>query len=260
MRILKLVLTFLSFFLFLATALLGHAFVTVIAPARRWHVLSSLTFILINGLKVILGLRLKTVGQKHILEERGHFIISRHLSYLDGIVLGSLLPAVFVSKREICRWPVIGPVVAVSGTIFVDRTRKQKVSECIGRIREMLRRGINVFVFPEGTSSDGSQVRPFQTVFFQAAVEAGAPVVPVTITYEKLDGRAFTKENRDDICWYGGMNFFRHLWNLLRFRRIDIRVEIHEKFLTRHYENGAGSRKVLSRKCHNFITDEAGLI
>jgi 1-acyl-sn-glycerol-3-phosphate acyltransferase len=206
-----------------------------------------------------LGLKINLKGRLETLNERGNFIISRHLSYLDGIVLGGLLPAIFVSKKEIKNWPVIGWVVAISGTIFVDRINKTKIFDSVQEIAQTLEKKLNVLVFPEGTSTDGSSLKSFQTVFFKAPVVARAGIVLITIAYQYLDDIQFDWRNRDEICWYGGMNFFKHLWNLLKYKRIDADVTIHEKFLTASYEDNSLNRKNISQKCYDFIAEAAGL-
>lgn len=259
MRVIKIISIFFSFFIFLLVACLAHVLITFLWPPSRWQVLSYLTHLLIRFLSLILGLKINLKGRLETLTEKGNFIISRHLSYVDGLVLGRLWPAIFVSKKEIRNWPVIGWVVAVSGTIFVDRGHKNKTSAAVQTITKTLEKKINVFIFPEGTSTDGSSLLPFQAVFFKAPIIAGANIVPVTITYRSLDGVEFGWKNRDEICWYGGMNFFEHLWNLLKYKCLEVDVVIHEKFLTSSYGHNSLSRKQISQKCYDFIAETGGL-
>jgi len=259
MRILKAISVFLSFLIFLLVAIFVHILITIIRPSRRWQVMSYLAYLLMKFLGFILGLKINLKGRLETLKERGNFIISRHLSYVDGLVLGGLLPAIFVSKKEIKSWPVIGWVVAISGTIFIDRVNKTKIFDSVQKIAQTLGKKLNVLVFPEGTSTDGSSLKPFQTVFFKAPVVARAGIVPITITYRYLNGVSFDWENRNEICWYGGMNFFKHLWNLLKYKRIDVDVTVHEKFRTSSYEDNSLGRKNISQKCYDFIAGAAGL-
>jgi len=259
MRIVKAISVFLSFFVFLIVAVFAHVLITVIRPSRRWQAMSYLAYLLIKFFGFILGLKINLKGRIETLNERGNFIISRHLSYLDGIVFGGLLPVIFVSKKEIKSWPVIGWVVAISGTIFVDRRNRNKIFDSVQAIAKTLEKKINVFVFPEGTSTDGSSLKPFQTVFFKAPVVARAGIVPITIAYQNLDDIQFDWKNRDEICWYGGMNFFKHLWNLLKYKRIDVDVTVHEKFLTASYGDNSLNRRNISQRCYDLIAGAAGL-
>ena len=58
------------------------------------------------------------------LERGGYVIIANHVSYVDGIVLGSIFPILFVSKREVKKWPIVGQWNVLCGTVFVNRQRK----------------------------------------------------------------------------------------------------------------------------------------
>lgn len=229
MRFIKLIAILASFLIYFIIALCLHFVVTFISPSSRWSWMSVLTFHLIKLLRLLLGIRVKVQGSLEDLKKGGNFVITRHISYIDGLVLGGLVPAAFVSKREIESWPIIGWVVAISGTIFIDRDRKMEISNAIEKIIKFLKQKINVFVFPEGTSSDGSSIFSFQSVFFQAPLTAGASIIPVIISYERIDGVQFNEKNKDDICWYGKMLFFQHLWRVLSFKCIEDQVTVYKK-------------------------------
>jgi 1-acyl-sn-glycerol-3-phosphate acyltransferase len=149
-------------------------------------------------------------------------------------------------------------VVTVSGTVFVDRSRKNKISEALDRMVGLLKKQINVVVFPEGTSTDGSMIRPFQTVFFQVPLAAGIPILPVKISYLAIDGIKVNDINKNDLCWYGQVSFFNHLWNLFRFRSIDVQVEIHEKIDVTSYVNNSQDRKRMAQLCYDVICEASG--
>ena len=81
--------------------------------------------------------------------------VSNHLTYLDILVYGAVRPFVFVAKSEVRRWPLLGTLAKLGGTIFVDRGRSLQVAEASRQIEQGLRDGLPVLLFPEGTSSDG---------------------------------------------------------------------------------------------------------
>ena len=124
------------------------------------------------------------------------------------------------------------------------------VDETIKKLRE----GANVLIFPEGTSTDGDRLLPFQTVSFAPPLIAGAAVVPVTLTYTAINDQPVSPVNRDQIYWYGEMEFMSHFWNLLGLRRIEVSVTIHPKIESSHYENNSSGRKQLSRDCYEIIS------
>lgn len=254
-RRLKFIGIFLSFIIFFVLASLGHIAVTLF-PFKRWHLMSRGTRILMRLLQKILGLQIKVEGHTEYLQEQGNLIISRHVSYTDGLILGGLLPAILVSKKNVQRWPLFGQVIAISGTVFVDRGNN-KVFDYIDRMISLLKSKITVIIFPEGTSTNGAVVKPFQTVFFQVPLEVKTDIIPMTISYLYLDGRRITQANQDHVFWYGQTSFFKHLWNLLQFNRIDVTVTVHEKIKAETFTNSSVGRKTLSQRCQEFISSRA---
>jgi len=206
-----------------------------------------------NLLRILLNVRITVEGARDGLAAGGHFIVSNHLGYLDGIVLGSLFPVIFVTKRQVKRWPVIGQLLTLLGTIFVDRENKNDILRVVNRICKTLRQKANVLVFPEGTSTNGEKLLPFQSAFFAAPLTAHAAVVPVTLTYKLIDQQPVSAVNRDRIYWYGDMSFAPHLWDLLGANRIEVSVKIHPAIKTSKLQNDSQARKQLSQSCHEVI-------
>lgn len=115
-------------------------------------------------------------------------IVSNHVSWLDIWVINAVVPVRFVAKSDIRRWPVVGFLVAGSGTIFIERQKKQDTIRTNRAIVQALTRGEHVAMFPEGTTTDGTQVKPFHASLFQPAVGAGARVVVTALRYVSRDG------------------------------------------------------------------------
>ncbi|MEZ5730003.1 MAG: lysophospholipid acyltransferase family protein [Burkholderiaceae bacterium] len=113
----------------------------------------------------------------------GQMLLLNHLSWLDIFVIDALAPATFVAKSEIARWPLLGTLVAAVGTEFIERGRRHAVHRVIERLDAKLGAGTRVAVFPEGTTTDGRRLLPFHGNLAQAAINAGAPVVPVGLRY-----------------------------------------------------------------------------
>jgi len=112
------------------------------------------------------------------------FIAANHVSWLDIWVINSVCPTLFVAKSEIRGWPVFGWLAARVGTLFIERARRTDTRKVNDRIVARLAlAGERIAVFPEGTTTDGSVVRPFHASLFLPAVDAGARVHPVAIRY-----------------------------------------------------------------------------
>jgi 1-acyl-sn-glycerol-3-phosphate acyltransferase len=127
-----------------------------------------------------LGIRLNSRGR---WPTRRALIVANHISWLDVVAMLAVAPARLLAKREVRRWPVIGALAAAGGTIFVDRARPRALPGTVARVAAALRAGGVVAVFPEGTTWCGAASGRFRPAMFQAAVESGAMVVPVTIGY-----------------------------------------------------------------------------
>lgn len=110
-------------------------------------------------------------------------VVANHVSWLDILVLQSQLPGLFVAKAEVRRWPLIGRMAQVCSTIFVERASRQSARSMVEDTLKALGQGYSVVAFPEGTSSDGSDLGVFHTNIFEAAIRARTPVQPVALGY-----------------------------------------------------------------------------
>ena len=142
-------------------------------------------------------------------------LVSNHLSYLDILVYSSLSPCVFVSKKEVRRWPIFGLMACMAGTVFIDRARSSDARRVNSEMHHALGLGAVVILFPEGTSSDGTSVLPFRPALFEGPISAGESITPAHLRYEVSDGSPET-----DVCYWGEMTFFPHLLRLLSRRGV----------------------------------------
>ena len=81
--------------------------------------------------------------------------------------------------------------------------------------------GVNIVMFPEGTTSDGKQIKPFKSSLFNLPACRNFTVSPVSIRYTGIDGKYATPEMLDTIAWYGDMQLVPHFWNLLGLQSIE---------------------------------------
>jgi 1-acyl-sn-glycerol-3-phosphate acyltransferase len=158
----------------------------------------------------IVGARVVVSGKP---PKRPFFLVSNHLSYLDIPVLASRIPGVFVAKKEIRSWPVIGFLCYCMGTIFIDRSSRRDIPRVLARLDRVMRFGEGVMIFPEGTSSQGASVLPFRPPLLEAAAASDVPVSCAALRYATADGEA---PAHLAVCWWGGMAFSSHLIELLK--------------------------------------------
>ncbi|MFD4024501.1 lysophospholipid acyltransferase family protein [Streptomyces sp. NPDC058576] len=114
----------------------------------------------------------------------GELVVANHISWLDIPLVAAVLPGRMVAKSEIRRWPLLGPLAALGGTLFIDRDRLRALPAAVRTIATALRSGSRVVVFPEGSTWCGrGRGGAFRPAAFQAAIDAGATVRPVRIAY-----------------------------------------------------------------------------
>jgi 1-acyl-sn-glycerol-3-phosphate acyltransferase len=139
-------------------------------------------------------------------------VVSNHLSYLDIVAISAVMPCFFVAKIEIGGWPFFGRAARSGGTIFVDRGSRESAISVAEQMKERLQLPIEVpvLLFPEGTSTDGSEVIRFHSRLIDPATSLGVPITTAAIRYKIHDG---TPER--ELCWYGDETFVDHLWKVL---------------------------------------------
>jgi 1-acyl-sn-glycerol-3-phosphate acyltransferase len=108
--------------------------------------------------------------------------VANHESLGDILVLfGLYRPFKWVSKREVFRWPFLGWNMRYNDYVPLVRGDKHSIAKMMDHCRSWLDRGVPVLMFPEGTRSPDSEVKPFKDGAFRLACEAGCPVVPIVL-------------------------------------------------------------------------------
>lgn len=253
MRLLKLtaLLSLWAFFFVLVTAV--HLWTSILGLPNRWKIVTRLNRNFNLLMRTILNIKVTVEGDEGQLERGGDVIIANHMSYVDGIVLGSIFPIVFVSKREVKSWPIVGQWNVLCGTIFINRQRKERIGATITEMSRKLQQEVNILLFPEGTSTNGERLLPFQTVPLAAPMRSRAIIVPTTVVYKSIDDKPVSAANRDLIYWYGDMDFVPHFWKLLALRSVEVLVTIQPKIECFRYPNNSAGRKKLAEDCYNRV-------
>jgi len=171
--------------------------------ARAWY----------RACQKICGLRVRVHGAPSVRDRT--LFCANHVSYLDIIVLGALADARFVAKKDVATWPLFGLLAKLADTLFVTRDRRAALGDC-AELKDALDAGHKLFLFPEGTSSNGLSVLPFRSTLFAAVepqrTQPDVVMQPVSITYARYaDGRKLKGELTDLYAWYGDMTLAGHL-------------------------------------------------
>ena len=253
MRLLKFA-AFLSLWVvFFVLVAIVHLWISILGLPNRWKILSRLNRNYTLLLRLILNIKVTIAGDEGQLERGGYVVIANHVSYVDGIVLGSIFPIVFVSKREVKKWPIVGQWNVLCGTIFINRQRKNEMGTMVCEMTRKLRQEANVLLFPEGTSTNGEKMLPFQTVPLAAPLRSRSIILPVNLAYQTIDEQPVTAANRDFVYWYGDMDFVTHFWNLLGRRGVEVLVTVQPKIECFRYADNSAGRKKLAEDCYNRV-------
>jgi 1-acyl-sn-glycerol-3-phosphate acyltransferase len=132
-------------------------------------------------------------GLDELRKHRGCVFVSNHQSLMDIPALVQFLPCYtsFIAKQELRSIPIFGSASALVGTLFVDRSRGAE-NASLKVIHTLLRRGISILIFPEGTRSADGRLGNFKRGGFVMAIEAQVPIIPITI----LDSRFVLPKNK----------------------------------------------------------------
>lgn len=163
-----------------------------------------------RGSARILGMSIETNGNP---PAAASLLVANHLGYLDIVLLAACLPTVFVAKRDVRRWPLIGALATLAGTIFVDRDAPRDAVRAAGSIEAALAGGDTVVLFAEGTSTRGDRVLPLKPALLEPAARAGWAVRYAAVSYRTAPGQPPADEA---VCWWGEMEFLPHLVGVTR--------------------------------------------
>ena len=140
-------------------------------------------------------------------------VVTNHQGYFDVVVLAAHLRGSFVTSVEVEKAFFLGHMAKVGGSLFVERRDPRRMRSDMRQLRDTIDDGFPVYLFPEGTSSNGQNVLPFKAALFAAA--GRAPVQPASITYSQIAGRRPVQSRLNRIAWYGDMTFPDHMIMML---------------------------------------------
>lgn len=165
-------------------------------------------------LLAIVAVRVRVCGK--MPEAPGRILfVANHISWLDIWILKHCMPAHLIAKSEIRSWPLIGWLAHQVGTLFIERERRLDTGRVMQEISAALQRGECLCLFPEGTTSDGTELKPFKGGLLQAAIDTRAMVWPVALRYPNPDGSVNV-----GIAYHGTTTLWQSLKAVLSQREI----------------------------------------
>ncbi len=153
--------------------------------------------------------------------------VSNHSSYVDILTLGTFISARFVAKQEVAKWPIMGRLATMQGTLYIDRSRTA-IADGTDKLLTSIDQGESLILFPEGTTSDGCRILPFGSSFFDVAMKKNMTVQPITVTYAGWDGLPMPLFMRKFCGWVSpDIDMISHLWSLVQLGTVQVIVELH---------------------------------
>lgn len=131
----------------------------------------------------VAGLDVSVEGEEHLWSHRPAVFIFNHQSATDALIISRLLRRDFtgVAKTEMKSNPLVGTVLRAVGTVFIDRSDREKAIEALAPAVDSLRSGVSFAIAPEGSRSSSYKLGPFKKGAFHIAMQAGVPIVPIVI-------------------------------------------------------------------------------
>lgn len=190
------------------------------------------------GVAWILGLRIRRKGARPPVRS---LLLANHPSWLDIVVLSASIDCAFVSKAEVQKHALVGWLADQRDTLYVNRDRRRELKRQIEAIQERFDHHLPLALFPEGTTSDGTRLRPFRPALLTAVTPPppDSHVIPVAIDYG---------EDAAFVSWTAGEGGVENALRILSRRRtITVAVRLLDPL------DSALDRKAMALAAHEAI-------
>ena len=158
------------------------AFPVMLVTGRIDFLYSIATKGALFGAKLV-GVRTEVIGRERLDPNQTYIFMANHVSNIDPPVFVPLIGRrVFILvKKELFRIPILGYAMRKAQFIAVNRQNREAAVESVKQAIEVLKSGLSMMAYPEGTRSRDGRMLPFKKGPFHLAMDSGVPVVPVTI-------------------------------------------------------------------------------
>jgi 1-acyl-sn-glycerol-3-phosphate acyltransferase len=199
------------------TLLLGSYFATCIVLVLPWLILwsvitgspdrmYSLAMKAVRAGNRVFGIHVHVEGLENIPPGACMFV-SNHVSNVDAIAFIPSIPrrVAILIKQELLRIPILAAGMRLAEFVPVDRSDREAAAASVELAVKRLKEGVSFAIFAEGTRSADGRLRPFKRGGFTIAIDAGTPIVPVSIagTQRLLPKGAWKVRSGDVVVRYG---------------------------------------------------------
>lgn len=179
-------------------------------------------------------------------------LIGNHIGFIDILCLETLVPAVFITSREMRNTLGLGLICEVAGCAYVDRVNRMKIHDELKDLIAVLKKGFRVVLYAEATASNGEKVLPFKKTLLMAAGLAEVPIRPFVFNFRSVNGGPVKFIHRDSLCWYGDISFLTSVWRSLQLETLICEIE----FLPLVYSQPEDDRAEIAEKIHAMVSEK----
>jgi 1-acyl-sn-glycerol-3-phosphate acyltransferase len=137
----------------------------------------------------IFNVKVITKGKAPELAPVNHMFLANHISWFDIFALNSIFTSRFIAKSDVQSWPIINRLCIGAGTFFIQREKIKDTKRVNESITNSLISGDCITFFPEGTTSDGTYLKPMKTSLVQSIITSNGTVQPIYINYLDKHGK-----------------------------------------------------------------------
>lgn len=131
----------------------------------------------------LIFIRHKNIYIQKPRKDQSYIFVANHISYLDAAIIPKAFrhPVRPLGKVEMAKVPIFGTIYK-NAIVTVDRSSPGNRAKSVQVLKSILRKGISVLVFPEGTFNEsGKPLKEFYDGAFRIAIETGTPIMPVLL-------------------------------------------------------------------------------
>ena len=183
-----------------------------------------------------------------------NMIIANHISWIDIHAINSILPLTFIAKSDIKSWPIFGYLASKGNVLFIERGKRHHATRIVDITTRHLKTGDNLCLFPEGTTTDGTEIMPFKGSVIQSAIQAQSTIWPVAIRYPHPDGGINTA-----VAYAGDTTMAQSIQQLLLQKRPVIELHFLAPISTVKLADQNKNRRDLTLHIQSLITKKLAI-
>lgn len=175
---------FLLAFWFASIALVAPFLIAIVLITKNENLLYTPVRLFIRAGLAMVRVRVEVKGLERLDPQQTYIFTPNHQSLIEVPLWVAYLGRniAYLGKKEVFKYPIFGYGIRLVGVVPVDRSNSVAAVESAKLATENIRRGKSYVVYPEGTRSSDGGLLPFKKGAFMMAIDAGVPVVPITIS------------------------------------------------------------------------------